>query len=226
MSDYTLSPQQLQVICALSSGATLTAAAAEAGIHRNTIAAWRRNQLPFQHALADAFYDRAMHYREKLEELVDLAVQAIHQLLAGPLTPPSVRLRAALAVMQLSTTPPPPKQQVELILESVAVQPAPKTAQPPMHNADEKLHKTAQPPAHEPTQKLHNPAQSPAHEPTQKPHNPAQSPSHQPTQKLHNPAQSPLRREHPKIGRNQPCPCASGLKYKHCCLGKPLPAAA
>lgn len=22
-----------------------------------------------------------------------------------------------------------------------------------------------------------------------------------------------------KIGRNQPCPCASGLKYKKCCLG-------
>ncbi|MFO7640284.1 MAG: type I methionyl aminopeptidase [Candidatus Competibacteraceae bacterium] len=23
-----------------------------------------------------------------------------------------------------------------------------------------------------------------------------------------------------KIGRNDPCPCGSGLKYKHCCLGK------
>jgi hypothetical protein len=24
---------------------------------------------------------------------------------------------------------------------------------------------------------------------------------------------------HPKIGRNDPCPCGSGKKYKHCCLG-------
>ncbi len=24
-----------------------------------------------------------------------------------------------------------------------------------------------------------------------------------------------------KIGRNDPCPCGSGKKYKHCCLGKP-----
>jgi len=24
----------------------------------------------------------------------------------------------------------------------------------------------------------------------------------------------------PKIGRNDPCPCGSGLKYKKCCLGK------
>ena len=23
-----------------------------------------------------------------------------------------------------------------------------------------------------------------------------------------------------KIGRNDPCPCGSGLKYKKCCLGK------
>lgn len=31
-----------------------------------------------------------------------------------------------------------------------------------------------------------------------------------------------------KIGRNQPCPCGSGKKYKHCCIGKydAAPAAA
>jgi hypothetical protein len=23
-----------------------------------------------------------------------------------------------------------------------------------------------------------------------------------------------------KTGRNEPCPCGSGKKYKHCCLGK------
>jgi hypothetical protein len=26
---------------------------------------------------------------------------------------------------------------------------------------------------------------------------------------------------HQKIGRNEPCPCGSGKKYKRCCLGKP-----
>ncbi|MEW5760915.1 MAG: SEC-C metal-binding domain-containing protein, partial [Candidatus Thermoplasmatota archaeon] len=25
-----------------------------------------------------------------------------------------------------------------------------------------------------------------------------------------------------KIGRNEPCPCGSGKKYKKCCLGKEL----
>ena len=26
------------------------------------------------------------------------------------------------------------------------------------------------------------------------------------------------RRPHPKVGRNEPCPCGSGLKFKKCCL--------
>ncbi len=29
--------------------------------------------------------------------------------------------------------------------------------------------------------------------------------------------QQPIRRETPKVGRNQPCPCGSGKKYKKCC---------
>ena len=28
---------------------------------------------------------------------------------------------------------------------------------------------------------------------------------------------STFTREQPKVGRNQPCPCGSGKKYKHCC---------
>lgn len=29
---------------------------------------------------------------------------------------------------------------------------------------------------------------------------------------------APTRRAAPKVGRNDPCPCGSGKKYKHCCL--------
>ena len=32
-----------------------------------------------------------------------------------------------------------------------------------------------------------------------------------------NSLQSPRRRAGPKIGRNEPCPCGRGRKYKHCC---------
>lgn len=31
---------------------------------------------------------------------------------------------------------------------------------------------------------------------------------------------APIRSSAPKVGRNDPCPCGSGKKYKHCCLGK------
>jgi transposase-like protein len=50
---------------------------------------------------------------------------------------------------------------------------------------------------------------------TQKPeivHSNAQSPA--PTAAL-----QPLRTA-PKVGRNEPCPCGSSLKFKRCCLGK------
>jgi SEC-C motif-containing protein len=31
---------------------------------------------------------------------------------------------------------------------------------------------------------------------------------------------APYKSAHPKVGRNDPCPCGSGKKYKHCCLAK------
>ena len=30
----------------------------------------------------------------------------------------------------------------------------------------------------------------------------------------------PVKREGPKVGRNDPCPCGSGKKFKKCCLNK------
>ena len=30
-------------------------------------------------------------------------------------------------------------------------------------------------------------------------------------------SERPFRRSYPKVGRNDPCPCGSGRKYKHCC---------
>jgi hypothetical protein len=34
----------------------------------------------------------------------------------------------------------------------------------------------------------------------------------------HHEALTPFRRESPKVGRNDPCPCGSGKKHKKCCL--------
>lgn len=32
----------------------------------------------------------------------------------------------------------------------------------------------------------------------------------------HDPRPEPVRRAEPKVGRNDPCPCGSGKKYKNC----------
>lgn len=34
--------------------------------------------------------------------------------------------------------------------------------------------------------------------------------------------QKPLVRDLPKYGRNEPCPCGSGKKFKKCCIDKEL----
>lgn len=36
---------------------------------------------------------------------------------------------------------------------------------------------------------------------------------------------TPIHVTEPKIGRNDPCPCGSGKKYKQCHIGRPLPPA-
>jgi SEC-C motif-containing protein len=34
------------------------------------------------------------------------------------------------------------------------------------------------------------------------------------------PERTPVQRTQPKVGRNEPCPCGSGKKYKKCCAAK------
>jgi transposase-like protein len=238
MSDYGLSTQQLAVICALSSGVTMAAAAEQAGVHRNTINNWRRNSPPFQHGLAHAQYDRAQLFREKIEERIDLALKTIDEILADPKAPASIRLKAALAIITVASTPPAPKKQIELDIEKIVIQKS-----PPQTVTEDQLapaplvHNNAQP-APAPTaapcptlqpQIVHKDAQStPAEVPVHPSAAISQNPPvvHKDAQSQPSSAQLPYRRESPKIGRNQPCPCGSGRKYKTCCLDKRLPAAA
>jgi hypothetical protein len=81
MSDELLTPQQLIVINALTEGVNSTDAAAQAGVHRNTIANWRRNSLFFRGSLADAQYDRVLGFREKMEGKLDRALDTIDSII-------------------------------------------------------------------------------------------------------------------------------------------------
>jgi transposase-like protein len=195
VTDIGLSTQQVAVICALSSGATMTSAAEQAGVHRNTILNWRRNSLHFQEGLSSAQYDRALCFRERMEAEFELAIQCLHQILADPKASASVRLKAALTVIQTAATPPEPKKQTVLEFKKV-------------HLADPPAAAASAP----------NPAQSETHVPPP----PCAASSEMPA--VHNPAQSP-RTVPPKIGRNESCPCGSGKKFKRCCLDNPAAAA-
>ena len=198
MFDAALSPQQLQVIDALTNGVNMTDAAAEAGVHRNTIANWRRNSLFFRESLADAQYDRALLFRDQAERRLDRALETLDSVLGDPKASAATRLKAALFIIDIACTPPTPRKY------------------PPVEITE--VHQQIVHPVHNNAQTAQTPTPAPAPESA-----PAQTASEIPPP-MHNNAQNaqaPIRRETPKVGRNQVCPCGSGLKHKRCCLNQP-----
>ena len=163
-----LSLIQEKVLASIAAGDSASAAAAAAGIHRNTVGNWMRSSSAFRLALVHAQEVQQLHWREQAETRVAAAFATIDQIMADPEAPAGVRARLALAIIQIASTP--IEAQDDL---------APAAQDPVIEMCNEKL------------------------------------------ENLHNSAQST-----PKIGRNQPCPCGSGRKYKFCCLGKPHRAAA
>ena len=94
-----LSPVQAQVIAALAQGRTVTAAAQDAGLHRNTIYNWL-HEPAFQTAADEAQREYVGILSDGMRELAARAVETLRNLLDDPNTPPPVRLRTALAVLE------------------------------------------------------------------------------------------------------------------------------
>jgi AcrR family transcriptional regulator len=107
ISDTNLSPVQAQVIAALAQGRTATDAARDAGIHRTTIHHWFRTQPVFQAAFEEAQREYVETLRDGMHDLATRAVETLRNLLDDPNTPPAVRLRTALAVLQRPHFPQP-----------------------------------------------------------------------------------------------------------------------
>ena len=95
-----LSPIQVQVVAALAEGRSVTRTAAAAGIHRTTIHNWMRSSKEFRDAVNEARDHFFECVNDQLNELSTVALDTLRQLLTGPDTPPSVRLHAALAVLE------------------------------------------------------------------------------------------------------------------------------
>jgi hypothetical protein len=98
-SSTTLSPVQAQVIAALAQGRTVTAAAQDADVHRNTIYNWL-NDPAFKTAVEGAESEYVAILSDGMRDLAALALDTLRNLLEDPDTPPAVRLRTALAILQ------------------------------------------------------------------------------------------------------------------------------
>jgi len=127
ISHDNLSPAQAQVVAALAQGQTVSAAAREAGIHRTTVHHWLRTVPDFQAAAETAQSEYIAEQKDAFLELAGLAVNTLHDLLQDPTTPPAIRLKTALAVLQRNADSLIPEPVPESVPEPVP-QPAPPIA--------------------------------------------------------------------------------------------------
>src|SRR6266851_5383093 len=140
ISDADLSPAQAQVIKSLARGQTVTAAAEDAGVHRTTVHHWIRTEPAFKAAAEIARTEYADELNDGLRELAARAVHTLHDLLQDISTPPAVRLKTALAILQRPHAPNPgwhlpvpiesPQQQPPADHVSEPVAPRPKPPEP------------------------------------------------------------------------------------------------
>ena len=94
-----LSDVQRQVLASIARGRTITAAAAEADIHRCTVHEWRKSNLPFRRALQRAQGEYRAQLKDYMKELSGAALETVRGFLQDPQISPAVRLRAALGIL-------------------------------------------------------------------------------------------------------------------------------
>jgi hypothetical protein len=94
-----LPPVQAQV-AVLAQGRSVTSAAAEAGVHRTTVHNWLRASNDFRTAVEQAKTHFAQSLADELRDLSAAALETLRALLTSPDTPPAVRLKGALAVLE------------------------------------------------------------------------------------------------------------------------------
>jgi len=101
-----LTPLQDQVLALISAGSTITEAARNTGVHRNTVHNWIRSVPKFRLGHSRAQEAKAIFWRERATELAAEAIETIRAIMADPKAPASVRLKAAQSILNLVTTPP------------------------------------------------------------------------------------------------------------------------
>ena len=102
-----LSSVQAEVACAVAQGSTITAAARAAGLNRGTIYKWLKTVPEFAEAVKEARTEYVHTLSDEMKELSAKALATVRDLLENPETPPHVRLRTALAILQRPQFPDP-----------------------------------------------------------------------------------------------------------------------
>jgi AcrR family transcriptional regulator len=196
ISNAPLSPVQAQVIATLAQGRTITDAARDAGLHRTTIHHWFRTEPTFNTAFQEAQSEYVETLQDGMRDLAARAVETLRSLLDDPNTPPAVRLRTALAILQRPHFPnqgwhlperieTPRQQQVVDTLAEI------KADYDTMRMTEAMQARAA-----------HSPSVSAG----------ASDPQHTITPSVNEGASASQ-----PIARCAPCPCGSGDKYKRCC---------
>jgi len=103
----TLTPVQAQIVLALAQGATITAAAEAAALHRTTVYLWLKTQPDFAAAIEQARAEYILTLRDDLKNMSCLALSTLRSILENSDTPAAVRLKAALAILHRPEFPVP-----------------------------------------------------------------------------------------------------------------------
>jgi hypothetical protein len=136
--DHNLTDVQYNVLNYLASGHSISEATRAAGVQRNTVTNWRYEVPEFAALFQEALAERALIFREQADALVGKALSALRTILIDDEASPSVRLRAALAVLKMA-----PIAQPE---ESKPQKQTPAN-RPQLVTKSEKVHNPAQRPA-------------------------------------------------------------------------------
>jgi AcrR family transcriptional regulator len=195
---------------------SVSAAARAAGVHRTTIHHWQRTSKEFSAAVDQARREFTESLADDMLDLAWAAIRALEDLISNPKTPPAVRLKAALAVLQRPQFPkrgwnlpvrletPLQQETLDGIAELEADYHIVRMTEA-IRKQDERTEPRRSRSGSEPTQ--YEPSPTPADCcPTAAPASASGS------------AQQPQAQR----ARNSLCPCGSGQKYKRCC-GKNAP---
>jgi transposase-like protein len=137
-SAHNLTDAHYKVLNHLLAGISISDAARAAGVHRNTVTNWRRQVPAFAQLLNEALNERALLFREQTEALAFKAIDVLRTILHNEGASPSVRLRAALAVLKIAAksaepAPTPKSEKLPNAAQSPAQAPADPDPKKPCH---------------------------------------------------------------------------------------------